>query len=388
MDSGDGEKVVKVGSRKSQLALIQTNSVIDSLKLFHPNARFEIVEMNTTGDKILDKPLPKIGEKSLFTKELEVALEEGSVDFVVHSLKDLPTTLPDNLAIGGICKRENARDAVIIHPKLEAKSLSELAKNSIVGTSSLRRVAQVRQLYPDLEVKSIRGNLNTRLSKLTNSVVDSNNKDAENPLQYSAIMLAVAGIERMGWENKISQILEPSEIMYAVGQGALAIECRSDDQKTVDFLAPLHDRSTVLRVVAERSLLKKLGGGCSAPVAVNCTLDDNDNLSLEAGVWSLDGKKSLKKKLSAVIATKDEPPKKMTKKEDTLFAGILAGKLLKDELEMAQDLGIKVAEELVAEGALDIMEEARAENEKPEEVKKFKEEIKNGASDKLVQEQR
>ncbi|XP_059484276.1 porphobilinogen deaminase [Neocloeon triangulifer] len=375
-------ETIKVGSRKSELALIQTNSVIEALKKHYPQMNFEIVKMNTTGDKILDKPLPKIGEKSLFTKELEIALDDKSVDFVVHSLKDLPTTLPTNLAIGGICKREDPRDAVVIHSKLEATSLSTLSKSSVIGTSSLRRVAQLRQHYPHLDVQSIRGNLNTRLSKLENSVVVESNEETSNgtnPLKYSAIILAVAGIERMGWKEKISQVLEPSELMYAVGQGALAIECRSDDEKILDLLAPLHDRTTVLRVVAERCLLKKLGGGCSAPVAVNCTLNaQNDSLSLEAGVWSLDGKKSLKRTKETTIKSNEEPPKKIAK-ADVLFAGIKAGKLDEHELRLAQDLGIQVAEDLIKAGALEIMDEARAENETPE-AKQIVEDAKKMAS--------
>ncbi|KAK9890551.1 hypothetical protein WA026_010627 [Henosepilachna vigintioctopunctata] len=275
------EKIVRVGSRKSELALIQTRHVISLLEHEYPDKKFEIVTMNTLGDNVLDIPLPKIGEKSLFTKELETALSIGSVDFVVHSLKDLPTTLPDGMVIGAILTREDPRDALVLSKKYRKYELSTLPTGSVIGTSSLRRSAQLCRNYPNLIVENIRGNLNTRLKKL-----DELDK-------YSAIILAAAGLNRIGWQHRISQILEPEELMYAVGQGALAVECRENDNEIIDLLSPLYESATALQVLAERSFLKTLGGGCSAPVAVTSDLlsktEDTSHLSLKGGVWSLDG---------------------------------------------------------------------------------------------------
>ncbi|VEN48950.1 unnamed protein product [Callosobruchus maculatus] len=277
-----GDQVIKVGSRKSQLALIQTNHVISLLKQKHPNKQFEIVTMSTLGDKILDIPLPKIGEKSLFTKELETALANGTIDFVVHSLKDLPTTLPDGMVIGAVLTREDPRDALVLKKDLTAYTLSTLPPNSIIGTSSLRRTAQLLKKYPHLKVENIRGNLNTRLRKLD---------ELDN---YKAIILAASGLIRMGWEDRITEILEEKELMYAVGQGALAVECREDNLDIIKLLDPLYDLETALSVTAERSFLKTLGGGCSAPVAVFSSIKPKKgnkvHLSLHGAVWSLDGK--------------------------------------------------------------------------------------------------
>ena len=199
--------VMKVGSRKSQLALIQTRFVISELKKIQTERDFEIVEMSTVGDNVLDKALSKIGEKSLFTKELEVALEKCEVDFVVHSMKDLPTSLPPGMVIGAVLEREDPRDAVIIKADSEWKSLSELPDGSVVGTSSLRRAAQLRAAFPGLNFQDVRGNLNTRLRKLD---------DPSGP--YCALILAVAGVVRMGWTERISQHLGPDLCLHAVGQ--------------------------------------------------------------------------------------------------------------------------------------------------------------------------
>nr|CAI5819532.1 unnamed protein product [Callosobruchus analis] len=207
--------------------------------------------MSTLGDKILDIPLPKIGEKSLFTKELETALANGTIDFVVHSLKDLPTTLPDGMVIGAVLTREDPRDALVLRKDFNAYTLSTLPSSSIIGTSSLRRTAQLLKKYPHLKVESIRGNLNTRLRKLDE--LDT----------YNAIILAASGLIRMGWENRITEVssLEEKELMYAVGQGALAVECREDNLDIMKLLEPLYDLETALSVTAERSFLKTLGGG-------------------------------------------------------------------------------------------------------------------------------
>ncbi|XP_034837687.1 porphobilinogen deaminase isoform X1 [Maniola hyperantus] len=276
-----GKHVIRVGSRKSELALIQTNFVIDSLKKVYSDKEFTIVTMTTLGDRILDVSLPKIGEKSLFTKDLEDALRNDTVDFVVHSLKDLPTSLPDGLAIGAVFEREDPRDALVLREDVKECSLASLPTGSVIGTSSLRRTAQLRGSFPHLSITDVRGNLNTRLRKL-----DAPTKE------YSALLLAYSGLQRMGWGNRISRVLSCAEMMYAVGQGALAVECRSDNQQLLDMLAPFNHPETYCRILAERSFLKTLGGGCSAPVGVSTKLkplDTNFQLTITGGVWSLDG---------------------------------------------------------------------------------------------------
>ena len=247
--AAESKIIMKVGSRKSQLALIQTRFVIAELKKIRPEISFEIVEMSTVGDNVLDKALSKIGEKSLFTKELEVALEKGDVDFVVHSMKDLPTTLPPGMVIGAVLEREDPRDAVILKANCASSCLAQLPPGSVVGTSSLRRAAQLRAAYPGLVFQDVRGNLNTRLRKLD---------DPAGP--YSALILAVAGVVRMGWAERISEHLGPEVCLHAVGQGALAVECRDTDTGTLELLANLHHHDTVIATIAERSFMKTLGG--------------------------------------------------------------------------------------------------------------------------------
>ncbi|KAK5645640.1 hypothetical protein RI129_004104 [Pyrocoelia pectoralis] len=289
--------VIRVGSRKSELALIQTRHVISLLKNLHPQKEFEIVTMSTLGDKVLDIPLPKIGEKSLFTRELETALVTGAVDFVVHSLKDLPTTLPAGMAIGAVLTREDPRDALVLRKDSQHLTLETLPENSVIGTSSLRRTAQLAKKFPHLKVESIRGNLNTRLRKL----------DELNT--FHAIILAAAGLNRMGWKHRISKVIEEDELLYAVGQGALAVECRESDENTILLLRPLYDPKTAMQVIAERSFLRTLGGGCSAPVAVTTQLVPSETnkfkMSLTGAVWSLDGKEELIKSDEAQVEIRE-----------------------------------------------------------------------------------
>lgn len=295
--SGGDEKIIRVGSRKSELALIQTKHVIARLQKIFPHCKFEIHTMSTIGDRVLNISLPKIGEKSLFTRDLEDALRNGGVDFVVHSLKDLPTALPTGMAIGAVLEREDARDALVLNEKFKGKTIRTLPEGSIIGTSSLRRTAQIKREYPHLVVCDIRGNLNTRLAKL----------DAPGS-KFAGIILAQAGLVRMGWMNRISQVLEPSDLLYAVGQGALAVECRSNDEFILGMLQKLVCLPTTCRILAERSFLKTLGGGCSAPVAVCSTLngclikDDTDaSLKVLGAVWSLDGKTVIQNELSCSL---------------------------------------------------------------------------------------
>ncbi|XP_047354641.1 porphobilinogen deaminase [Vespa velutina] len=344
--------VIRVGSRKSELALIQTRYVIDSLKNIYPKKKFEIVTMNTKGDKILDKSLPKIGEKSLFTEELELALETGRVDFLVHSLKDLPTILPQGMVLGAILKREDPRDAVVMSKKYKDKTLSTLPKGSVIGTSSLRRSAQLSRNMQHLTVQNIRGNLNTRLKKLD---------DEDSP--FAAIILATAGLKRMGWEDRISQILEPEEALYAVGQGALGIECRESDWKILSLLEPLHDVDTTLRCVCERSFLKTLGGGCSAPVAVSSSLTGKD-LTITGAVWSLDGQTLIKDTIKSELYIPDddgEPPKKCPYREPRLYCSVAPGNISSLSLLGAEQLGKDIAAKLINKNALEVMLRARNE---------------------------
>uniref|UniRef100_A0A0A1XIU8 hydroxymethylbilane synthase n=1 Tax=Zeugodacus cucurbitae TaxID=28588 RepID=A0A0A1XIU8_ZEUCU len=300
--TNDKEKTIRVGSRKSELALIQTKHVISRLQKLYPKKKFEIHTMSTIGDRVLNISLPKIGEKSLFTRDLEDSLRNGGVDFVVHSLKDLPTALPTGMAIGAVLEREDARDALVLREEYKGHTIETLPKGCVIGTSSLRRTAQIRRQYPHLTVCDIRGNLNTRLAKL----------DAINS-KFAGIILAQAGLVRMGWEQRISQVLEPTDLLYAVGQGALAVECRANDEEVLAMLQSLMCLPTTCRILAERSFLKTLGGGCSAPVAVWSILDGdlteknqnncNSALSLVGAVWSLDGTTEIRDKKACSFAT-------------------------------------------------------------------------------------
>lgn len=305
--------------------------------------------MTTIGDRVLNISLPKIGEKSLFTRDLEDALRNCGVDFVVHSLKDLPTSLPTGMAIGAVLEREDARDALVLRSNYEGHTIANLPNGSVigkninikesnpffynwfifVGTSSLRRTAQLRRQYPHLVVCDIRGNLNTRLAKL--DAADS---------KFAGIILAQAGLVRMGWHNRITQVLEPTDLLYAVGQGALAVECRANDHDILSMLRSLMCLPTTCRILAERSFLKTLGGGCSAPVAVvsklkgdltkdayNC---DALNLHLDGAVWSLDGSVEIREKKSCSLgleiennnldnddSSSDEPPVKRSRMKNS-----------------------------------------------------------------------
>ncbi|KFP72725.1 Porphobilinogen deaminase, partial [Acanthisitta chloris] len=333
-----------------QLARIQTDSVVKMLQELYPDLCFEIVAMSTTGDKILDTALSKIGEKSLFTKELENALERNEVDLVVHSLKDLPTSLPPGFTIGAVCKRENPLDAVVFHPKNCGKTLSHdlIFPHSVIGTSSLRRAAQLKKKFPQLEFRDIRGNLNTRLKKL------------DEKEDFSAIILAAAGLKRMGWENRIGQLLSPEDCLYAVGQGALAVEVRAKDQEILSMVSALHDADTVLCCIAERAFMKHLEGGCSVPVAVNTLLKDGQ-LYLTGAVYSLDGCDSLKETMQASVnypqQNEDGP------NDDVQHVGITAKNIPRQAQEAAENLGVELASLLLSKGAKHILSVARQLND-------------------------
>lgn len=308
-------RTICIGSRKSQLALVQTHWVRDELQKRFPDLTFEVKTMDTQGDKVLDVSLSKIGDKGLFTQALEDGMLQGDIDFAVHSLKDLPTRLPEGLALGCITEREDPADALVVHAKHQDKQLATLPEGAIIGTSSLRRLAQLRHHYPHFTFKDIRGNLNTRLRKLDEG-------------QYDAIILAVAGLERLGMGDRVHQNLPADISLHAVGQGALGIECREGDADILALIKTLEHEATAYRCLAERAFLRELEGGCQVPIGVNTTWTDN-TLTLTGLVASLDGQT-----------------------------------LIKDEVEgpasQAEAMGIQLAKQLRSQGAQAILDEINA----------------------------
>jgi len=267
-----------IGTRGSKLALWQANHVAACLRERYPNVVIELKNMVTTGDKILDVPLAKIGGKGLFTKELEVAMISGEIDLAVHSLKDMPTELPVGLLLAAVTERVDPGDALI---SPEYKTLDNLPVNAKVGTSSLRRKAQLLNARPDLTIVDLRGNLDTRLRKLTTEKLD-------------AILLAVAGLRRLGWDEHITQVLPQNICLPAVGQGALAIEARQSDAETLAMLAFLNHEPTRQATLAERTFLAKAEGGCQIPIGVFGQFDQGGQLSLTAVIMSPDGKEAIR----------------------------------------------------------------------------------------------
>ena len=291
---------LKIASRRSKLAMVQTLWVKDQLEKNIPNLEVSIEAMATQGDKILDVALAKIGDKGLFTKELEAQMLVGQADIAVHSLKDLPTNLPSGLKLGCITKREDTADALVVNKKNEFYKLETLPADSIVGTSSLRRLAQLRNKYPHLVFKDIRGNVITRIEKL----------DAG---EFDCIILAAAGLKRLGFESRIHQII-PNEIsLHAVGQGALGIECKSDDKKVLEIINVLEDQPTSQRCLAERAFLRELEGGCQVPIGVNSKIQ-NEQLCLTGMVASLDGERLIKDQYIGDINNPEEVGKELAKK--------------------------------------------------------------------------
>ncbi len=270
---------IVIGSRKSNLAITQTEWVIDQLKQkVGEEYTFEIKKISTKGDQILNVTLSKVGGKGLFVKEIENAMYAKEIDMAVHSMKDMPAVMPDGLVIGSIPIREDHRDAFISNDHIK---LEDLPKGAIIGTSSLRRGSQMLVNRPDLEIKWIRGNIETRLRKLKE----------EN---FDAIILAAAGLKRMGWgDEMVTQFFEPDVCVPAVGQGALAIECREDDKELLELLTMINDDYTEKTVTAERTLLHLLNGGCQTPIGGYAHLE-KDEVVLTAFVSTSDGKKVLK----------------------------------------------------------------------------------------------
>ena len=245
------EKIIRIATRQSPLALWQAEHVAELLVRAFPGVRTQLVKMVTRGDKILDAPLAKVGGKGLFVKELEQGMLEGVADIAVHSMKDVPVDFPEGLHLASILTREDPTDAFVSN---HYASLNELPANARIGTSSLRRECQIKEKFPDAQVMPLRGNVNTRLAKL----------DAG---EYDAIILASAGLKRLGMANRITQSLDASVSLPAIGQGAIGIECRIDDLEINAMLAALHDAETGLCVVAERAMNARLNGGCQVPIA-------------------------------------------------------------------------------------------------------------------------
>lgn len=274
------EKII-IGTRGSKLALWQANYIADCLRKEYKHLTVELKHIMTTGDKILDVPLAKIGGKGLFTKELETEMLSGDIDLAVHSLKDMPTALPKGLTLAAITKRADPGDA-LISPKY--KTLAHLPEGAKVGTSSLRRKAQLLHVRPDLVISDLRGNVGTRLEKLETEGLD-------------AIVLAAAGLKRLGLEGRITAILPKEICLPAVGQGALAIESRAADTEILNLLAFLNDAATVNAATAERAFLKEVEGGCQVPVGVYAAMDGTI-LTVEAIIAEIDGKKVIKDQIS------------------------------------------------------------------------------------------
>ncbi|MCA1318728.1 hydroxymethylbilane synthase [Bacillus tianshenii] len=272
-----------VGSRRSKLALTQTNWVIDQLKSLGAPFDFEVKEIVTKGDQILDVTLSKVGGKGLFVKEIEQAMLDKEIDMAVHSMKDMPAVLPEGLTIGCIPFREDHRDAFISKDHVK---FADLPSGSIVGTSSLRRGAQLLAKRPDLEIKWIRGNIDTRLEKLQNE-------------DYDAIILAAAGLARMGWsKDVVTEFLDEDLCLPAVGQGALSIECREDDHDLLETLKLFTDSVTEKAVIAERAFLHKMEGGCQVPIAGFASVGQEDMVTLTVLVGAPDGSVLYKERIT------------------------------------------------------------------------------------------
>lgn len=268
-------KIIRIATRKSPLALWQANHVREKLEQQWPNLRFELLPMVTSGDKFLKDKLLAIGGKGLFVKELEDALLDNRADFAVHSTKDMPANFPDGLGLTAICTRDNPFDALV---STEFSTISQLPQGAIVGTASLRRQSQLLAFRPDLQIKSLRGNVNTRLEKM-------------NRGEYQAIILAASGLERIGFASHIKEYIPESIMLPACGQGALCIESRIDDPEISALCAGLNDPISALCVNTERRVNAQLGGNCHVPLAVFCTVLPSNQLFLRAKIGSLDGQK-------------------------------------------------------------------------------------------------
>ena len=283
------QKTVRIATRKSALALWQAEYVKAKLEHFHPGIDVELVPMTTKGDIILDTPLAKVGGKGLFVKELEVAMLENRADIAVHSMKDVPVEFPEGLGLEIICPREDPRDAFVSNT---INSLADLPHGAIVGTSSLRRQCQIKAMRPDLTIRDLRGNVNTRLKKLDNG-------------EYDAIILAAAGLIRLEMPERIREYIAPEVMLPANGQGAVGIECRNDDEVIKTLLAPLGCEETRIRVVAERAMNRALEGGCQVPIGSYAVLEDQQ-LYLRGLVGAIDGSEILTSEVHGNISDAEQ----------------------------------------------------------------------------------
>jgi hydroxymethylbilane synthase len=304
--------LIRIGSRGSALALWQSNHVRDRLREAHADLEIEIEVIKTTGDKILDVPLARIGDKGLFTKELDIALLDNRIDLAVHSLKDVPTRVEPGLTIAAVGQREDPSDALIVAPGGPAK-LRDLPAGARVGTSSLRRRAQLLALRPDLDVQDLRGNVDTRLAQVAAG-------------KYDAIILARAGIKRLGFDDRATELLGGEHWLPAVGQGALGIICRENDARTREVLAVLHDEASYRATTAERAFLRELEGGCQVPIAALGIATDR-SVTLRGLVASIDGTRMLRG-----TSENDDP----------------------------RQAGLDLARQLLQRGAAEILEEVRS----------------------------
>ena len=275
---------LRIATRSSPLALWQAEEVARQLKPIYPDLKVSLVKLKTRGDKLLDAPLAKVGGKGLFVKELEVGILEGKADIAVHSMKDVPVVFPDGLELALIMEREDPRDAFVSN---QYDSLATMPAGTLVGTSSLRRQTQIRERYPHLRIDWLRGNVNTRLRKLDDG-------------EYDAIILACAGLIRLGFEQRITMSLEPEECLPAIGQGAVGIEVRSDDIAVKELLAPLGHAETASRIAAERALNETLNGGCQVPIAGYAVLNDGE-IYLRGLVGEPDGSRILRAEASGKV---------------------------------------------------------------------------------------
>ncbi|KAH8819309.1 putative porphobilinogen deaminase Hem3 [Xylogone sp. PMI_703] len=305
--------LIRIGTRKSNLAIVQAEGIRNSLQKIAPDRSFEIVPLHVLGDKDKVSALYDFGAKNLWTTELEELLNTGKIDMVVHCLKDMPTTLPDSCVLGAIPLRDDPRDALIVKAGLPYTTLRTLPEGAVVGTSSVRRSAQLRRLYPHLRFANMRGNVETRISKV-------DNPDGE----FTCMIMSACGLERLGLAHRISQYLGSKDggIFHAVGQGALGLEIRKGDTKTQDLLDQLVDQKSTLACLAERALLRTLEGGCSVPIGVETEWVGNskDILRMTAIVVSLDGTQSVEDTIDSSVRTIDEA---------TAFGEQLAEKLVK-----------------------------------------------------------
>jgi hydroxymethylbilane synthase len=311
---GMSNKTIRIGSRGSQLALYQAYKVRDTLKENYPDLSIEVKIIKTKGDKILDVALSKIGDKGLFTKELETELINNTIDLAVHSLKDLPTRFPEGCALGGVLERGEFRDALV---HVNGKKYHELDTSDVIATSSLRRKAQLLKQNPEFKIVDIRGNVNTRLQKMSDG-------------HCTAMIMAAAGLQRLGLDHMISQILDPDEFIPAVSQGAIAMEIRDDDSETLNILQKITHKPTLDAVLAERTFLRLLEGGCQVPIG--CYTGINDiSFTIKGFVSNLD----------ASVMIMDE---------------------MKGDISESQDIAKKLAESFLERGAAQILKKIRDDN--------------------------